>query len=236
MSWNFSVISLFPEIFPGPLGISNAGRALSNGLWNLSTLQLRDFAFDKHNNVDDTPFGGGCGMVFKPDVVDSAIEAAKQNHTNADVIYFTPRGKKLEQNWLHHLMGNNKDYILLCGRFEGVDQRVLEKHNVIEVCVGDYILSGGEIAALAFLDSFVRLIPSVTAKQESLQEESFENGLLEYPQYTRPNIWNDLKVPDVLSSGNHKEIEEWRLAQSKMVTQDRRPDLWAKYLENLQET
>ena len=225
-------LSLFPEMFPGSLGFSLAGKALEKGIWSLETIQIRDFATDKHKTVDASPFGGGTGMVMKPDVIDAAVEAAKQRLPGARTVYFTPRGMPMSQALAEDL--KNQDLILLCGRFEGVDQRVIDQHDMLEVSLGDFILSGGEIAALALLDAIVRLLPGVIGKEEALHEESFTansnySGLLEYPLYTRPSVWNGRSVPDILLSGNHEQINAWRLEQAKQVTKARRPDLWGKH-------
>lgn len=226
-----TVISLFPEMFPGPLAHSIAGRALNQGIWSLESLNLRDFSMDKHNSVDDNPFGGGVGMVIKPDVVDSAICHAKEKMPTAQTIYFTPRGAPITQERVKSLINN--DLILLCGRFEGVDQRVIEHHDMLELSLGDFILSGGEIAALALLDACIRLLPGVLSKSEATEQESFSltadsAGLLEYPHYTRPSLWNGVAVPDVLLSGNHERINAWRLEEAKKITASRRPDLLTK--------
>ncbi len=225
------VLTLFPEMFPGPLGHSLAGTALKKGLWNLKTLQIRDYATDKHKTVDDTPYGGGSGMVMRPDILDTAITDAKSQMPDAQLIYFTPRGAPLTQKLVQDL--SQKNLILLCGRFEGVDERVLEIHKPLEISIGDYVLSGGEIAAFVLLDACVRLLPGVMGSKDSLSEESFsENndfaGLLEYPHYTKPPIWNGNAVPDVLLSGNHANIKKWRLLQSENLTKALRPDLWAR--------
>ena len=227
-------LTLFPDMFPGPLGLSLAGKALEKGIWSLETLDIRDFAHDKHATVDASPYGGGTGMVMKPDVIHEAIETAKQKLPSAQIIYFSPRGIPLTQQLANTM--KDKDLILLCGRFEGVDQRVIDHHQMLEVSLGDFILSGGEIAAFALLDACVRLLPGVISKGSALDEESFvstENygGLLEYPHYTRPSLWNDRLVPDVLLSGNHEQINAWRLEQARNITKARRPDLWEKSLE-----
>jgi tRNA (guanine37-N1)-methyltransferase len=231
------VISLFPEMFPGPLGYSLAGKALREGLWSLESLQLRDFALDKHATVDDRPFGGGTGMVLKPDVVDAAILAAKAKLPHARCIYFSPRGRPMNQRMAEEFATG--DVILLCGRFEGVDERVLQTHSMQEISLGDFVLSGGEIPALAFLDACIRCIPGVIGKESVHDEESFGEGaefagLLEYPHYTRPSFWKGMPVPDTLLSGNHSAIKSWRLAQAEAVTKERRHDLWQKYCEQKQ--
>jgi tRNA (guanine37-N1)-methyltransferase len=226
------VLTLFPEMFPGPLGLSLAGKALAKGIWSLEAINIRDFAADKHKTVDDSPYGGGIGMVMKPDVIDSAIAHAKTRlGGQPTIIYFTPRGAPITQPLIEKL--KNQSLILLCGRFEGVDQRVIEHHNMLELSLGDFVLSGGEIAALALLDACVRLLPGVIGKEGALAEESFAiskeaAGLLEYPHYTRPPVWKDRQVPDILLSGNHKDISDWRLEQAKKITAARRPDLMKK--------
>lgn len=225
------VLTLFPDMFPGPLGFSLAGKALERGIWSLKSLDLRDFATDKHHTVDDSPFGGGIGMVMKPDVIDRAICHAKPLLPAAKVVYPSPRGVKWTQELAEEF--KNQELIILCGRFEGVDQRVIDHHNMLEVSIGDYILSGGEIPALALLDACVRLLPGVISKPGAVEQESFSNttkyaGLLEYPHYTRPSIWNGISVPDVLLSGNHEQINAWRLEQARLITASRRPDLWDK--------
>lgn len=225
------ILTLFPEMFPGPLGHSLAGKALERGIWNLLTLNIRDFALDRHATVDDSPFGGGVGMVMKPDVIDRAVSHAKTILPSAEVIYFSPRGEPMRQEIINTYKDQN--VILLCGRFEGIDQRVLEHHRMREISLGDFVLSGGELPALAFVDACVRLLPGVISKPEATAQESFGihskyAGLLEYPHYTRPSVWNDVEVPAVLLSGNHEEIEAWRLEQARIVTASRRPDLWEK--------
>jgi tRNA (guanine37-N1)-methyltransferase len=219
-------LTLFPEMFPGPLGASLAGKALQDGLWTLETVDIRGFASDKHRTVDDSPFGGGAGMVMRPDVLDAAITASRPNDT--PLIYLTPRGRILDQPRVRAL-AQGAGVTLLCGRYEGVDQRLLEARAVEEVSLGDFILSGGEAAAIALLDAVIRLLPGVVGKTESLEEESFETGLLEYPHYTRPDPWGGRDVPEVLKSGHHAKVKAWRLAQSEEITRVRRPDLWARY-------
>lgn len=227
--WKATVLTIFPEMFPGPLGHSLAGRALEDGVWALETVDIRDFARDKHRSVDDAPFGGGAGMVMRPDVVDAAISA----HRGAGpLIYFTPRGRLLDQGRVRELALAG-DVTLLCGRFEGVDQRVLEAHAAEEISLGDFVLSGGEPAALMLMDAVVRLLPGVVGKEESLAEESFEWGLLEYPHYTRPQVWQGREVPEVLVSGHHERIRDWRKRQAEEATKDRRPDLWARYRQTV---
>ncbi len=225
------MLTLFPEMFPGTLGHSLAGKALENGIWSLEAIDIRAFATDKHGTVDDSPYGGGTGMVMKPDVVHAALEAAKARLPGARVVYTSPRGKRFNQHMAETFI--NQPLIVLCGRFEGVDQRVLDHHGMEEVSLGDFVLSGGEIAAQAMLDACVRLLPGVIGKESAHAEESFSIGkdsarLLEYPHYTRPPQWNGLEVPAVLLSGNHAEINAWRLEQAKKITQARRPDLLEK--------
>jgi tRNA (guanine37-N1)-methyltransferase len=229
MSWHATVVTLFPELFPGPLGASILGKALTNGQWQLDCVQIRDFATDKHKSVDDTCFGGGAGMILRPDVVDSALEKAKSlGSPDRPMIYLSPRGKPLVQSRVHEL-SQSPGLVVLCGRYEGVDQRAIEHWGLEEISIGDYILSGGEIPTMVLLDACVRLLPGVVGKEESLFFESFELGLLEYPQYTRPQIWKDHAVPEVLVSGDHGRIAKWREEQSVKITMERRPDLWDKY-------
>ncbi|EKV30402.1 tRNA (Guanine37-N1) -methyltransferase [Caenispirillum salinarum AK4] len=222
-----TVLTLFPEMFPGPLGHSLAGKALKDGLWSLETVDIRAHARDKHRTVDDTPFGGGAGMVMRPDVVDAAITAAHPGE--GPLIYLTPRGEVLRQPRVKAL-AKEPAVTILCGRYEGVDQRVLDKHNALEISIGDFVLSGGEAAAITLLDAVVRMVPGVVGKTESLEDESFETGLLEYPLYTRPQVWNDVPVPDVLMSGHHANIDKWRRQQAEDITRQRRPDLWSGYV------
>ncbi len=226
MVWTAHVLSLFPGMFPGPLGQSLAGKGLQRGDWAMTVTDIRDFATDRHRTVDDSPFGGGAGMVMRPDVVASAIDAARHKADGiTKVIYFSPRGRVMDQALVRELAAE-PGVILLCGRFEGVDQRVLEAREVEEVSLGDFILSGGEIAALALMDAVVRLLPGVTGNSASLEEESFADGLLEYPHYTRPPVWEGRAVPDVLLSGHHEKIRDWRQRQSEELTKNRRRDLW----------
>ena len=227
--WRASVLTLFPEAFPGPLGLSLAGKGLEKGLWALETVDIRDFAQDRHRSVDDTPFGGGAGMVMRPDVVDAAIGAVADKP--GPLLYMSPRGRLLDQALVREL-AEGPGVRVLCGRYEGVDERVLEAHEAVEVSVGDYVLSGGEMAALVLLDAVVRLLPGVMGNEESHADESFEAGLLEYPHYTRPAEWQGREVPEVLQSGHHQRIAEWRRARAEEVTERRRPDLWARYIEN----
>ena len=225
-AWTARVLTIFPEMFPGPLGHSLAGTALEKGLWRLETVDIRDFASDKHRSVDDAPFGGGPGMVMRPDVVDGAIRHARAGRPDLPFIYLTPRGKPLVQARVAELAAG-PGVVVLCGRFEGVDQRVLEAQGAEEVSVGDFVLSGGEPAALVLLDACLRLVPGVIGKETSLCEESFERGLLEYPQYTRPQEWDGRKVPEILVSGHHEKVADWRRRQAEEITRERRPDLWA---------
>ena len=224
--WSATVLTIFPEMFPGPLGHSLAGRALAEGVWSLDAVDIRDFAPGKHRSVDDSPFGGGAGMVMRPDVVDAAIRASRRA---GPFIYLTPRGRLLDQQRVKSLAAE-PGVTILCGRFEGIDQRVLDAHNAEEISLGDFVLSGGEPAALMLMDAVVRLLPGVTGNQESLEEESFEWGLLEYPHYTRPQLWDDRAVPEVLLSGHHEKIRAWRKRQAEEVTRQRRPDLWGRYV------
>ena len=228
--WKSKVLTLFPEIFPGPLGISLAGQAIKKNLWSLETLNLRDYGIDGHASVDDTPFGGGPGMVLRPDVIDAALHEARQNAANLPLLVTSPRGMPLNQGRVREL-ANGPGVIILCGRYEGIDQRVIEAHRLEEVSVGDFVLSGGEPFAIALLDACVRLLPGVMGKPQSADEESFVDGLLEYPHYTRPQEWKGLQVPEVLLSGHHKNIQQWRETQAKAVTKERRPDLWNVYQE-----
>ncbi|MBK8159976.1 MAG: tRNA (guanosine(37)-N1)-methyltransferase TrmD [Rhodospirillaceae bacterium] len=214
-------------MFPGPLGQSLAGKALEKGIWRLETMQIRDFARDKHRTVDDTPFGGGAGMVMRPDVIDAALAAATADGLKP-AIYLTPRGRLLTQGLVEELAAG-PGAVVLCGRYEGLDERVIEARGLIEVSLGDFVLSGGEPAALALIDACVRLLPGVMGAEATLDEESFENGLLEYPHYTRPAVWNERAVPEILMSGHHEKIKAWRQAQAEETTRSRRPDLWDAY-------
>jgi tRNA (guanine37-N1)-methyltransferase len=228
-AWTAHVLSLYPEMFPGPLGQSLAGRGLEAGAWELQVTNIRDFSVGKHHTVDDSPFGGGAGMVMRPDVLGNAIDAAKlASGDDKRLMYFSPRGRVMDQKLVREI-ADGPGVILVCGRFEGIDQRVLEARDVEEVSLGDFILSGGEIAALAMLDAVVRLLPGVTGNQSSLEEESFETGLLEYPHYTRPATWEGRDVPQVLLSGHHEKIKEWRQHCSEELTKQRRADLWDRW-------
>lgn len=224
--WSARILTLFPEMFPGPLGLSLAGKALEAGLWALESVDIRDFATDRHQTVDDTPFGGGAGMVMRPDVVDAALASVADQP--GPVIYLSPRGRVFDQALAEELAGG-PGLTLLCGRYEGVDQRVLDKRGLVEVSLGDFVLSGGETAALTLLDACVRLLPGVMGTADSLSEESFSDGLLEYPQYTRPQSWEGRTVPDVLLSGHHERIRAWRRAEAERITRERRPDLWQRH-------
>jgi tRNA (guanine37-N1)-methyltransferase len=225
-AWTATVLTLFPEMFPGPLAHSLAGKARAAGIWRLDTVDIRNFADDKHRTVDDTPFGGGPGMVMRPDVIDRAIAGTK---CEGPVLYLTPRGARLDQARVKELAAG-PGIGLLCGRFEGIDQRVIEARQIEEVSLGDFVLSGGEPAAIALIDASVRLLPGVAGDAASLEEESFAAGLLEYPHYTRPQIWQGRAVPPVLLSGHHDEIRRWRLAEAERATRERRADLWQHYL------
>jgi tRNA (guanine37-N1)-methyltransferase len=226
MTWHATVLTLFPEMFPGPLGASLAGKALEAGVWRLETVDIRDFARDKHRSVDDAPFGGGPGMVMRPDVLDAAIDGAGGV---GPLLYLTPRGRVLDQALVRELAGG-PGLRLVCGRFEGVDERVLEARAPAEVSLGDFVLSGGEPAAVALLDACIRLLPGVLGEPETLAEESFEAGLLEYPHYTRPAVWQGRSVPEVLVSGHHERVRAWRRERAEEATRKRRPDLWERYL------
>jgi tRNA (guanine37-N1)-methyltransferase len=220
------VFTIFPEMFPGPLGHSLAGKALSEGLWRLETVDIRDFARDKHRSVDDAPFGGGPGMVMRPDVVDAAIAGTP---APGPLIYLSPRGRPLDQARVQAL-AEGPGVRLLCGRFEGIDERVIAAQGMEEISLADVVLSGGEPAAIVLIDACVRLLPGVVGDAATLDEESFARGLLEYPHYTRPQIWQGRAVPDVLLSGHHEQIRHWRAAQAEQATRERRPDLWEKHL------
>ena len=226
--WRSTVITLFPEMFPGPLGISLVGQALRSGLWSLKTVNIRDHGIDKYRSVDDMPFGGGPGMVMRPDVIDAAVNSARVGAVKSPLLVTSPKGRPLTQSRVCELAAG-PGAIVLCGRFEGIDQRAIEAHAMEEVSIGDFVLSGGEPAAFALLDACVRVLPGVIGKSESLDEESFENGLLEYPHYTRPQVWREREVPEVLLSGHHENIKAWRLAQAEAITKQRRPDLLERY-------
>ena len=220
------VFTLYPEVFPGPLAKGLYGKALSNKLWNLSVINIRDAATDKHKTVDDVPYGGGTGMLLKADILANSLDQKVKKGER--VFYLSPKGKKFDQKLAQDL-SKEKSISLICGHFEGVDERVLTTRNIEEISVGDYVLSGGETAALVVLDSILRLLPGVLGNEKSSIDETFENGLLEYPQYTKPQIWEEKSVPEVLLSGDHAKIKDWRLSQSEAITRVRRPDLWQKY-------
>ncbi|MDC3203918.1 tRNA (guanosine(37)-N1)-methyltransferase TrmD [Candidatus Pelagibacter sp.] len=227
--WQAQVFTLYPEVFPGPLSKGLYGKAMSKKLWDLKVVNIRDAAEDKHKTVDDTPYGGGSGMLLKPDVLAKSLD---QNRIEGEkILYLSPKGKKFDQSYAKKL-ATAKSLSLICGHFEGVDERVLSTRNIEEVSIGDYVLSGGETAAYVVIDSVLRLLPGVLGNDNSKIEETFENGLLEYPQYTKPQIWEEKSVPDVLLSGDHSKIKDWRLSQSEAITRDRRPDLWEKYKKN----
>ena len=226
MTWHATVLTIFPEMLPGPLAYSLAGKALGAGIWQLETVDIRDFARDKHRSVDDAPFGGGPGMVLRPDVLDAAIGGAGGD---GPLILLSPRGRPLDQDRVRALAGM-PGVRLICGRFEGVDERVLEARSVEEVSLGDFVLSGGEPAAIALIDACVRVLPGVVGCAETLAEESFAEGLLEYPHYTRPQLWQGRAVPDVLVSGDHQRVRAWRRAEAERLTRERRPDLWRRHV------
>ena len=220
------VFTLYPDFFPGPLDKGLYGKAMEKKIWDLKTVDIREYALDKHKTVDDTPYGGGSGMLLKPDIVAKSLDANIKN--GEKIFYLSPRGKVFNQNTAKEISKENK-VNLICGHFEGIDQRVLDNREIEEISIGDFVLSGGETASYVFLDAILRLIPGVIGNEESKNEESFENGLLEYPQYTKPQIWEEKSVPNVLLSGDHAKIKDWRLTQSKAITRHRRPDLWQKY-------
>ena len=226
MTWAATVLTLFPEMFPGPLGGSLAGKALKAGLWGLEVVDIRDFSRHKHRAVDDTPSGGGAGMVMKPDVLAAAIDAQVLNDRR--LIYLSPRGRRFDQAQAKRLK-DGPGVVLICGRFEGVDERVIEARKIDEVSLGDFVLMGGEVAAMALLEATVRLLDNVVGDQTSLIHESFADDLLEHPHYTRPRIWEDREIPEVLLSGDHKRIDDWRRAKSEDLTRERSPDLWTQY-------
>ena len=227
--WNATVLSLFPEMFPGTLAFSIAGKALVNNLWYLNTINIRDFSNDKNGKVDDVPFGGGHGMVLKPEVLDRALKSVVDH--NGPRIYLSPRGRKFDQSFAKDL-SKEKGVVFICGRYEGVDERFLTHNDIQEVSVGDYVLSGGEIGAQLIMDATIRLLPNVIGNSQGLVEESFESDLLEYPLYTQPRVWNGIEVPEVLLSGDHKKIEIWKIKMSEKITKLKRPDLWSKYIKS----
>lgn len=229
-AWTARVITLYPGMFPGPLGMSLAGQALAKGIWALETINPRDFALDKHGTVDDTPAGGGPGMVLRPDVMAAAIDRVMADRlcSRQPLLYLSPRGRPIDQALVRDFAGAG-GMTLVCGRFEGLDQRVIEARDMVEASIGDFVLSGGEPAAMALIDAVVRLLPGVVGDPAVLAQESFEDGLLEYPQYTRPRVWEGRAVPDVLQSGHHQKIRAWRQRQAEAITKRRRPDLWNRY-------
>ena len=224
--WTARVFTLYPELFPGPLDSGLYKKALNKNIWSLEIINIRDYSTDKHHAVDDTPFGGGSGMVIRADVLANSLDKNISNKKEP-IIYLSPRGKNFDQTYAKKI--SSKNINIICGHFEGIDQRVIETRNIEEVSIGDFILSGGETAAYVFIDAIVRLLPGVLGNNVSILEESFENNLLEYPQYTKPQKWESKCVPDVLLSGDHEKIKDWRLSQSEAITRRRRPDLWEKY-------
>jgi len=232
MAFHITFLTIFPEMFPGPLGASIAGKALESGEWSMDVVDIRDFAEDKHKTVDDSPFGGGVGMVMRPDALSNAIEHVIEKHNPEKMFYMSPRGKVFTQENVEEI-SKLENIAVLCGRYEGIDQRIIEEYALEEISLGDFILSGGEIAALALIDACIRLLPSVLSSREAVAEESFGCGkfknLLEYPHYTRPSEWKGRKVPEVLLSGNHGEIEKWRFDEAVKITKERRRDLWKKH-------
>jgi len=235
MSWQAQLISLHPDMFPGPLGHSLAGRALDAGTWSLDCINLRDFGTGRHQSVDDTPAGGGAGMVIKADIAAAAIDAAQAKQPDLPLLIMSPRGKPLTQERVRTL-SLGPGALIFCGRFEAVDERVIGARNGEEISIGDYILSGGETAALVLLDAVIRLLPGVMGGAFSADDESFERGLLEYPHYTRPAIWEGIEIPPVLLSGDHAAIADWRQTSAELLTKERRPDLWQKYLKKIEKT
>ena len=227
--WQAQVFTLYPEVFPGPLAKGLYGKALLKKLWDLKIINIRDACEDKHKTVDDTPYGGGSGMLLRPDVLAKSLDQNKNDGER--IFYLSPKGKKFDQTYAQEL-SKEKSVSFICGHFEGVDERVLSTRNIEEISIGDYVLSGGETAAFVVIDSVLRLLPGVLGNEKSKMDESFENGLLEYPQYTKPQIWEEKAVPEVLLSGDHNKIKHWRLSQSEAITRVRRPDLWEKYKKN----
>ena len=224
--WTARVFTLYPELFPGPLSSGLYKKALDKKIWSLEIVNIRDYAKDKHKTVDDTPFGGGSGMIMRADVLANSLDKNISNKTES-IIYLSPKGKKFDQNYAKKI--SNKNINIICGHFEGMDERILETRNIEEISIGDFVLSGGEIGAFVVIDTVVRLLSGVIGNPNSLSEESFERNLLEYPQYTKPQKWEEKEVPGVLLTGDHKKIKDWRLAQSEDITRRRRPDLWEKY-------
>ena len=227
--WKVRIFTLYPEMFPGPLDVGLIKKAHDNKLWSLDVVNIRDYSLDKHKTVDDTPFGGGSGMLMRADIIANSLDKNISDN-NEKIIFLSPKGKKFDQSYAKNI--SNKNINIICGHFEGVDQRLLETRNIEEVSVGDFVVSGGEIAAFVIIDAVVRLIPGVLGNSDSLNEETFEKNLLEYPQYTKPQIWEQKNVPEVLLSGDHAKIKDWRLAQSEDITRRRRPDIWEKYKKN----
>jgi len=227
--WTARVFSLYPELFPGPLGIGLYKKAIEKKIWSLEVVNIRDYSLDKHKTVDDPPFGGGSGMLMRADVIANSLDKNISNN-NEPIIYLSPKGKKFDQIYAKKI--SKKNINIICGHFEGVDQRLLQTRKIEEVSIGDFILSGGEIGALVLIDTVVRLLPGVVGNSNSLIDETFERNLLEYPQYTKPQKWEKKDVPEVLLSGDHAKIKDWRLSQSKDITRRRRPDLWKKYKKN----
>ena len=226
--WKANIITLLPNAYPGLLGMSIVGRALDQKIWDMNIINIREFA-NKNGKVDDPPFGGGAGMITRPEVLDKAILSISDN--SFPKYYLSPRGKKFDQSMAKKI-SKEKGGTFICGRYEGIDQRVIDLHNLIEISIGDYIISGGDLALMVMLDSIVRLIPDVIGNKSGLDEESFKNHLLEYPLYTQPRKWRDIEVPKILTSGNHKKIKDWKIKQSESITRERRPDLWKKYLKS----
>ena len=226
------IFTLYPEFFPGPLGKGLYGKALDKKIWKLETINIRDYTTDKHKTVDDTTYGGGSGMLIKPDVLANSLDENLKSKER--IIYLSPKGKLFNQKFAREL-SKEKTVNIICGHFEGIDQRVIEARNIEELSIGDFVLSGGETAAFVMLDAIIRILPGVLGNEKSVEEESFENGLLEYPQYTKPQIWEEKTVPDVLLSGDHAKIKDWRLSQSEDITRRQRPDLWKKYLNKKNE-
>jgi len=224
--WKARIFTLYPELFPGPLAIGLYKKALEKKLWSLEVVNIRDYSVDKHKTVDDTPFGGGSGMLMRADVIANSLDKNISDKAEP-IIYLSPKGKKFDQTYAKKIL--NKNINIICGHFEGVDERLLETRNIEEISVGDFVLSGGEIGALVIIDSIVRLIPGVLGNSNSLKDETFERNLLEYPQYTKPQKWEKKDIPEVLLTGDHAKIKDWRLDQSEDITRRRRPDLWSKY-------